>query len=175
MIKMLPFEISGVFGVQVDDFRDFRGGFTRVWESNSEIPKFLIQEISYAFNPSANTLRGIHFQSGEFAESKYIFCVSGVAFDVCLDLRIGSNTYLQNISVEIGPDCDFQGIYLPAGTAHAYLTLQNDTNLIYLMDKPYEANASSGFKWDDECFQIPWPHSPELISDRDNSWPRFEQ
>jgi dTDP-4-dehydrorhamnose 3,5-epimerase len=174
MIELVPLEIMGAFGVKTDLFKDTRGGFTRVWESNPQIEGFSIQEISYAFNPEVNTLRGIHFQSGEFAENKYIFCVSGVAFDVCLDLRKNSNFYLQSISVVIGPTCDYQGVYLPAGTAHGYLTLEIDTNLIYLMDKPYNANASSGLKWDDESFQIPWPHTPKLISGRDNSWQRFD-
>ena len=174
MINLLPLKVTGAYGIKVPSFSDFRGRFSRVWEANPEIPNFSIQEISYASNPSVNTLRGIHFQSGEFAENKYVFCVSGQAFDVCLDLRVDSITYLQHVSVEIGPNCDFQGVFLPSGTAHAYLTLQSQTNLIYLMDKPYEANASSGFKWDDEIFQISWPTEPELISVRDNSWPRFE-
>lgn len=153
---------------------DRRGTLSRIWEENSIFSKFKIIQASIVSNPTLGTLRGLHFQSGHNAENKIIQCVGGKAFDVVLDIRKESDTYRKYVGLEIGPKCKFQGLFVPAGCAHGYLTLEPDTSLIYFMDSAYAPEASQGIRWDDPNWMISWPFEPYLISQQDLDWPVSE-
>ena len=174
-VYLEPIDLENVFTIRVDIKKDDRGTFTRIWEEEPILSEFKISQASVVRNPKAGTLRGLHFQSGSFSESKVIQCVTGRVFDVIVDLRKNSASYLRSFSIEIGPECNFQGLFIPKGFAHGYLTLLPKSTIVYFMDEPYSAVHSKGLKWDDPSLNIKWPGTPTLISTRDRNWPILKQ
>jgi dTDP-4-dehydrorhamnose 3,5-epimerase len=169
--QLTPISDLGAFAIQSNLATDSRGSMQRLWQSVSEFFGFTVNEVSHVTNPKKFTLRGLHFQEGSSAENKIVFCTSGQVYDVGVDLRKHSHTYLKHFSIEIGPASKFQGVVIPAGFAHGYMTLKRKSDLIYLMDKPYNPQYSSGALWSDPAFGIEWPRKPKLLSEKDRSWP----
>jgi dTDP-4-dehydrorhamnose 3,5-epimerase len=167
-------EIQNCFAFTSDLISDRRGTLSRIWEENSIFSSFKTVEASFVTNPKLGTLRGLHFQSDYYAENKVIQCIRGKAFDVVLDIRKESKTYRKHVGLEIGPECRFQGLFVPAGCAHGYLTLESDTSLVYFMDNAYSPEESHGIRWDDPNWMISWPFNPSLVSQQDLEWPERE-
>jgi dTDP-4-dehydrorhamnose 3,5-epimerase len=167
----IPLSIDGVLALSLDSRADERGTLYRIWEKSEVFKNFNVAEMSFVKNPQINTLRGLHFQNKPFTENKIIYCIEGQVYDVIFDLRIQSATYFQHLAIDIGPKSKFQGIYIPAGCAHGYLTRSRNTFLVYLMDAGYSAIHASGIRWNDPKLQIEWPSQPEVISKRDENWP----
>jgi dTDP-4-dehydrorhamnose 3,5-epimerase len=161
-------------GITIDPKQDERGILSRIWEENSRVKNFRIIEASHVTNPVNRTLRGLHYQSRPYAENKIIQCVTGKVFDVILDLRSESKTYKKHLEVEIGPKSLFQGVFVPEGCAHGYMTLQSNSNLIYFMDQVYLPERSKGVNWEDPKLSVKWPNKPILISQQDLNWPRLD-
>lgn len=170
-IKFVTLEVQNCLAFTSDQISDSRGSLSRIWEKNSIFSKFKTIEASFVSNPILGTLRGFHFQSKPYAENKIIQCVKGKVFDVVLDIRKESDTYRKYVALEIGPKCRFQGLLVPAGCAHGYLTLEPDTSLIYFMDSAYSPDSSHGIRWDDPNWMISWPIKPSLVSQQDLNWP----
>jgi dTDP-4-dehydrorhamnose 3,5-epimerase len=166
-----PLQIPNSFGIKLEQKNDERGSLTRIWDSNLFLDKFEVNQISVVNNPVKYTLRGLHFQKAPFTENKIIYCIDGTVFDVLVDLRVKSRNYLQHLEFEIGPDCKYQGILIPAGCGHGYLTLNSNSKLVYFMDSYFSEASSSGIKWDDPQLQINWPKYPSLVSVRDSKLP----
>ena len=166
-------DISGAFAFSVEKNADERGSLIRIFDSDELFPEFKVVQSSYVENPIEGTLRGLHFQSGEFAESKIIHCVGGKIFDVLVDLREESPTFGNFVSVTLGNKEEFQGMYVPKNIAHGYLTLSKDVKLIYLMDTKFNKANSSGIVWNDKSLNISWPSNPLMISAKDIKLPRF--
>ena len=120
--------------------------------------------ISENFNK--HTLRGFHYQSSPSNESKIISCVTGSLYNIVLDLRKESSTYKKWSSLEINSK-DRQSIYVPAGCANAFLTLENNTIVHYYMNDSYNPNTYRGIRYNDPAFSFKWPHEPEIISEKD--------
>jgi dTDP-4-dehydrorhamnose 3,5-epimerase len=120
------------------------------------------------------TLRGLHYQKFPFSETKIIQCISGKVFDVILDMRKESSEYGKHITLEIGPSSEFQGLVVPSGCAHGYMTLEANSTLIYFMDNIYSAENSCGVLWNDQNLKIKWPFMPAVISKQDSKWPELE-
>ena len=167
-------DISGAFAFSVEKNADERGSLVRIFDSVELFPEFNVVQASYVENPIEGTLRGLHFQLGKFAESKIIHCVKGKIFDVLLDLREESPTHGDYISLTLGSEEEFQGIYVPKNFAHGYLTLSEDVKLIYLMDTEYSEANSSGIVWNDKSLNISWPSNPVIISGRDAKLANYE-
>jgi dTDP-4-dehydrorhamnose 3,5-epimerase len=170
-MNFIPLEISGAFGIIEQPKSDFRGTFIRTFDVNTQLGSFEINQSSLTHNPKSGTLRGMHYQAEPHAENKVVICVSGKVFDVILDLREDSVTFGKNCSFEIGPNSAYLGLFVPVGCAHGYLTLENDSTLVYFMDKNYSEEHSSGVLWNDQKFSIDWPSTPVLITERDANWP----
>lgn len=167
-----PLEIAGAFGITEPTKSDFRGSFIRTWDINTQLSGFEINQSSITHNPRKGTLRGLHYQVAPYSENKVVVCVSGRVFDVILDLRKESNTYGNHSSFEIGPKSAFLGLLVPEGCAHGYLTIEENSTLLYFMDKGFSEKHASGVLWNDPKFSINWPNSPVLISERDSKWPK---
>jgi dTDP-4-dehydrorhamnose 3,5-epimerase len=165
-----PLEIEGVLGIRENVMNDFRGTFLRTWDTNTKLGEFQINQASFTLNPNVRTLRGLHYQCEPFAENKVVFSPQGRIFDVVLDLREESPTFERHVSFEIGPKCTLIGLYIPAGCAHGYLTMEENSSLIYFMDKEYSRDHSRGVLWNDPKYGISWPQSPLHISDTDLGW-----
>ncbi len=131
-------------------------------------------QISEVVNASALTLRGLHFQRAPHAETKLISVVRGAVFDVLVDIRPGSPTYgrWQGMTLSAG---DGVLLYAPAGLAHGYLTLTDDSAMLYGMDVAYSPEHAAGLAWDDPALAIAWPHAPKVISDNDRAWPTLAE
>jgi dTDP-4-dehydrorhamnose 3,5-epimerase len=174
LITSISLKIDGSFGLISQPVSDVRGTLIRIWE-NSLIPsEFKLKQASIVSNPTSFTLRGLHYQKTPFSETKIIQCTSGKVFDVILDLRKKSSTYGEYITVEIGPSCEYQGLVVPAGCAHGYITLESNSTLIYFMDTLYSAENSCGILWNDPNLKINWPREPIFVSDKDSAWPLFD-
>jgi len=173
-MDLVPLVINGTFGIIAEFHEDARGSLTRVWDKKSILGNFDLIQSSVVTNPKSKTMRGLHYQSTPFAENKIVKCVSGRVFDVIVDLREESRTYRKHVAIELGPKSDFLGVFIPSGCAHGYLTLEDNSTLIYFMDKEYSPESSRGLFWNDPALSISWPSNPILISERDSKWPTLD-
>ena len=156
--------------------KDARGYFSRL----ADVEQFTANGLNAAFvqvsasrNYKKGTLRGLHMQCMPSEEEKLVCCVSGQIFDVCVDLRTNSATYLCYCAAILSEE-NGNAFYIPKGCAHGFLSLQDDSRLIYFMTTAYDPNAERGYRWNDPAFSIQWPMEPILISDKDGSWPFIE-
>ena len=168
-------KINGLFLIIPDLHIDERGVFRRsfckeVFEKNGVSFNSLQGNISENFNK--HTLRGFHYQSSPSNESKIITCVTGSLFNIVLDLRKKSNTYKQWSTLEINSKKG-QSIYVPAGCANAFLTLEENTIVHYYMNDSYNPNACKGIRYNDPAFSFKWPFEPKIISEKDLNFPDF--
>jgi len=170
-VEFIPLEIEGSFAIITKPVSDERGDLIRIWENNSLFDRFDLSQASFVINPIVGTLRGVHYQKEPFSENKIVECVFGKVFDVIVDLRKDSTTFSRHLAIEIGPKCTYQGLFVPKGCAHGYLTIEPHSSLIYFMDKVYSPEKSSGILWNDKQLRIDWPSNPVLISDQDLQWP----
>jgi dTDP-4-dehydrorhamnose 3,5-epimerase len=164
--------LPGVYLIDIEPIGDSRGFFGRFWcskEFEAQGLSFEVAQINVSHNAEAGTLRGLHFQRAPHAEAKVVACTSGSVFDVAVDVRPGSPTYLQWLGVELNSE-DRQMLYIPAGFAHGYQTLEDNTGLLYLVSEFYTPDAESGLRFDDPAMGIEWPLPVASISDKDKGW-----
>ena len=160
-----------------DIFDDKRGFFSEIYNKKSfeklGINIDFVQD-NFSFSENANTLRGIHFQSPPFAQSKLIRVVSGSIFDVFIDLRKDSKTYEQYGSFNLNPDDGW--LFIPKGFAHGFVTMKDKTNVMYKVDSYYNNDCENGIKWNDDFFSIDWPIDKEkiIISEKDSCLPLWK-
>jgi dTDP-4-dehydrorhamnose 3,5-epimerase len=171
-MRFVPTRIEGVTIVELEPRRDERGRFVRTFcetEFAAAGLPFRVVQANLSTNAAALTLRGLHFQRAPHGEPKIVSCVRGRIFDVAVDIRPDSATYLQWEAVELAAGLD-RILYLGDGTAHGFLTLEPDSEVHYLMGAPYVAEAADGLRWDDPAIGILWPAVPAVISERDRSY-----
>jgi len=173
-VDLTSLDLDGVFGIHSSLSSDKRGSFLRVWETEHLNNHIELNQASVAINPKARTLRGLHYQTTPYAETKVIQCIAGSVFDVVVDLRKDSSTYGEHIAIKLGPNERYQGILVPRGFAHGYLTLEANSTLLYFMDQLYVPEFAKGIIWDDTSLRIAWPCEPEIISDRDQNLPTMK-
>ena len=125
-------------------------------------------------NKYKGTLRGIHYQLPPKAETKIIRCIKGSLWDVALDLRKNSPTFGQWYGEELSA-INRKMMYIPKGFGHAFVTLEDDTELIYLATEPYAPENERIVRWDDSNFSINWPVVPSVISDKDKNAKDFKE
>jgi len=169
-------ELPSAYIIEPQRFEDERGFFARTWcrkefSSHGLNPK--IAQISLSYSPLKGTLRGMHYQAKPHQEAKLIRCTRGAIFDVIIDLRKTSPTYLKHIAVELNSENRLM-LYAPEGFAHGFLTLQDGTEVLYQMSEFYHPESQRGVRWDDPAFQIRWPFRPTVISERDATYPDYE-
>ncbi len=125
---------------------------------------------SYSFNRLKGTLRGLHYQTAPYEETKLITCISGAVFDVILDLRPESTTFGNWQSFELSEE-NRLSLYVPKGFAHGIQTLTDNTTVLYQISEYYNADSAVGIRWDDQELAIKWPLPPTNINERDLQWP----
>ena len=154
---------------------DARGAFARTWCREEFARQGLnpdLAQCNTSWNTTKGTLRGLHFQAPPHAEAKLVRCTRGSLFDVVLDLRPGSPTYLKHASVTLTWE-NRLALYVPEGCAHGFQTLEDGTEVFYQMSAPYSAEASRGVRWDDPAFGIVWPVAAPILNERDTAWPAY--
>ena len=166
MPRKLP-KIPGVRLIEHARHSDERGFFQRLLESD-EAPGF--DEWSLSYNETAGTLRGLHYQSPPYAQTKLIFVTQGHLMDVVVDLRPDSPAYGTWESFELRADVP-QVLYIPAGCAHGFQTLVPRTTLLYAMQGAYVPESATGIRWDDPTLGIAWPLAVAVMSEKDRELP----
>lgn len=175
-MRFVAAKIPGVIEIFLDAREDERGHFVRTWceeEFRAQGLETAFVQHSSSFNKRSGTLRGMHFQRSPFAETKLIRCIRGRAFDVILDLRADSSTYLSWQSFDLKPEA-FNAIYVPPGLAHGFQTLDNNTELLYQITPAYSPSHATGVRWNDPAFNIDWPDACDrTMSEKDEHWADF--
>ena len=172
-MKFTETALPGVYLIELEPIGDSRGHFSRVWcqrELKRQGLDFQIAQVNSSYNAAAGTIRGLHYQHDPHAEIKMISCTGGSAFDVAVDVRPNSPTYLQWFGAELNAH-DNRMLYIPAGFAHGYQALADDTRLSYLVSAFYEPGAEDGYRYDDPVIGIDWPAEVTSVSEKDAAWP----
>jgi dTDP-4-dehydrorhamnose 3,5-epimerase len=168
--------LKGSFIVDLERVEDDRGFFARSWcrqEFDAHGLNGELVQCNVSRNRVKGTLRGLHYQVAPYAEAKLVRCTKGAIFDVMLDLRPRSATFLQHFGCTLTED-NHRALYIPEGFAHGFLTLTNGSEVFYQMSQFYNAAAGRGVRWNDPAFSIPWPEPVAVISERDRDYPDFE-
>ena len=167
--------LKGAYVIEPERKEDERGFFARTWcqrEFESKGLRAVWVQSSISRNRCKGTLRGMHYQIAPHEEIKVVRCTSGSMYDVIIDLRRHSPTYLKHIDVELSSS-NLRMLYIPEGFAHGYQTLDDDTEVLYLMTAFYAPESARGVRWSDPLFDIRWPEDDRIISERDQSYPDF--
>jgi dTDP-4-dehydrorhamnose 3,5-epimerase len=168
--------VAGSFVIDMDPKGDDRGFFARAWcrdelQARGLVGSFV--QCNDSFSAQRGTLRGLHCQRSPYDEVKLIRCIRGAVFDVLVDLRRDSPTFLRWFGTELTGE-NRRMLYVPAGCAHGYLTLEDATEVMYPVSHVYIPAAEIGVRWNDARFGIKWPDAGALtISPKDSQWPDY--
>ena len=168
--------LRGTYLVEIEPLADDRGFFARTFCRENFGAKGLIADFSQesvSFNRRRGTVRGMHFSAAPHAETKLVRCTAGAIYDVIVDLRPTSATYLAAIGVELSAR-NRHAIYIPVDLAHGFQTLMDETEVLYSIDVPYVASATRGIRWNDPAVKISWPEPITVISERDLQFPYWK-
>lgn len=169
--------IAGVWRIELARTSDQRGSFGRVYCQRTFLQRGLSAiwtQFSVADNFTAGTVRGLHWQTGDAAETKLIRCERGRVWDCLVDVREDSPTFGKWQAFELAEDRD-EALYVSKGIAHGYQTLESDTRMAYLISADYDPASARGIRWDDGTLSIPWPLEVSAISARDLELPLFSE
>jgi len=168
--------INGAYLVDIKRIADERGFFGRAFCSN-EMKAFglndNIAQTNLSSNPKKGTLRGLHYQGPPAEESKLVRCTRGSLFDVIVDIRKQSSTYCKWFGAVLTAE-SFQMLYVPEGCAHGFITLEDNTDIMYEVSEFYTPSAEKGLLWNDPFFGIEWPIQPVIISEKDKNQLLFQ-
>lgn len=172
-MKFIETPLAGAYLVEQTPFQDSRGFFARAY-CQREFTEAGIDETFVQTNMSGNVkagaLRGLHYQGPEAPEAKFLRCVRGAVFDVIVDMRDGSPTFGRWFGAELTAE-NRKAIYVPALFAHGYVSLVDDTEVIYQTSAFYTPGAERGVRFDDPSVGIQWPIAVTDLSDKDAGWP----
>lgn len=174
-MKFQETELEGAYIIELEKMKDDRGFFARIFcqkelQDHSLAPN--VAQANVSFNTHAGTLRGMHYQMSPYEETKLVRCTRGALYDVIVDLRPDSSTYKRWIGVELTAT-NYKMLYVPANFGHGFITLEDDTEATYFVSEFYTPGSERGLRWNDPQFDIKWPHSVDVISEKDADWPDF--
>jgi dTDP-4-dehydrorhamnose 3,5-epimerase len=170
-----PLPLSGAFLVAPERHQDSRGWFARTFCQDEFAAHGLASsfvQCNASFNAMRGTLRGMHFQRPPHEEIKLVRCTRGAVLDVLLDLRPESASFCRWHAIELTADNGL-AVYIPAGMAHGFQTLADDSEVFYQMAEFYHPESAAGVRWDDPAFGIDWPIRPPILSERDAAYDDF--
>jgi dTDP-4-dehydrorhamnose 3,5-epimerase len=172
-MKITATRISGVVVVEHGPFSDERGTFTRLFCS-SELAGILgsrhVVQINRSRTAAVGAVRGLHYQRAPYAEMKLVTCLKGRVWDVAVDLRAGSETFLNWHAEELNA-CNSRMVVIPEGCAHGFQILEPDSELLYLHTAPYHMPSEGGIQALDPRLRISWPLPIADLSERDKNHP----
>jgi dTDP-4-dehydrorhamnose 3,5-epimerase len=169
-MEIVPTQIAGAFAVRHDVRADQRGRFKRQYCEREFAAAGLNThwvQVNHAVTTGRGSIRGMHFQRPPAAEAKLVSCPVGRAFDVAVDLRRGSDTFLKWAAVEIDKNRSF---YIPEGCAHGFQVLSDEVQFIYMHGDFYAPQVEDGVRFDDPALGIEWPLAVGTVSERDRSF-----
>ncbi len=174
-MKFTETPLAGAYIIDIDKIGDERGFFGRSWcrrEMDEAGLNANIAQINTSLSRYRGTLRGLHYQLAPYQESKMIRCTRGSIFDVIVDLRPDSATFLQWFGTELTAD-NHRALYSPEGFAQGFITLEDHSEITYFTSEFYAPGMDRGVRYDDPQIGIIWPLAPVVISDKDKAWPDF--
>jgi dTDP-4-dehydrorhamnose 3,5-epimerase len=171
IIRRPETDIKGISLIKTNPFNDERGMFARLFCS-SVLEEVLegrnIKQINTSCTKVKGSIRGLHFQIPPRSEMKLIRCLKGAVWDVAVDLRAGSPTFLCSFGVRLSAE-NMQMLVIPEGFAHGFQTLESESELLYLHTELYSPSLEGGVRFDDPVFDIHWPLEPREVSERDKN------
>lgn len=171
-MNFIETSLPGAYLIELERVPDERGFFARTWCTEEFRLRGLnsnLAQCSLSSNVRRGTLRGMHFQGEPYAEAKLVRCCAGAIYDVLLDLRPASSTYLKWFAAELTAD-NHRMLYVPEGLAHGFQTLVDSSEVCYQISHAYRAEFSRGVRWNDPCFGIEWPLPDPILSSRDRTF-----
>src|ERR1035437_4728292 len=170
-MKLSSTSISGVSVIASDTYEDSRGAFSRYFcakELKGVLGTRALVQINHSLTRSVGAIRGLHYQNAPHAEMKIVRCLKGRVFDVAVDLRRGSPTFLKWNAIELTPE-NHLAYVIPEGCAHGFQVLEKDSQLLYLHSEFYTQKAEAAVRFDDPKVAVQWPLEPTDLSARDLS------
>jgi len=175
-LKFIETKLKGAYVIEVDKLVDERGFFGRLWcenEFNKNNLNTNIVQSNVSLSAKKGTLRGMHFQRSPFQETKLVRCTKGAIYDVIIDLRPDSPTFKKWFGIKLSEN-NHKMMYVPKNFAHGFLTLEDNSEVYYLVTQFYNKEAEAGLVWNDSTFNIQWPIEVKEISQKDNDHPNFD-
>ena len=172
-----PTPLAGSYVIDLEPFSDDRGWFARFYDENEfeqigHNKKWV--QFNHSFTKHKGSIRGMHFQLPPYREIKMVRCVAGAVFDVIIDVRKGSDTFLQWFGTELSA-ANKKMLYIPEGFAHGFQCVTDDCELIYLHSEFYVPNAEGGIRYNDQKVAINWPLPVHTLSPRDAGHPLLDE
>jgi dTDP-4-dehydrorhamnose 3,5-epimerase len=174
-VRFTETPLAGAYLIDPELLEDERGLFARTFcarEFGEHDLQPVVAQANLSFNRRKGTLRGMHYQVAPAEEAKLVRCTSGAIFDVIIDMRPESPTYLSHFGAELSAD-NRRALYVPEMFAHGYQALADDTEVVYQVSEFYTPGSEQGLRHDDPAFGIEWPLPVSVISEKDGSWPPF--
>ena len=176
-MKFIETTLSGSYLIELEKRGDNRGFFARFFCENEFGDQGLVTrfvQINNSLTAKKGTLRGMHYQLEPSAEVKVVRCIRGSLYDVILDLRPDSPTFGKSFGAELSAE-NRRMMYVPKGFAHGFVTLEDDTEALYLVSSLYAPELERGIRYNDPTFNIQWPVPPAEVSEKDGKWPDFDR
>ena len=172
-----PTALQGSYIIDVNPFADERGWFARFYSKN-EFKKIGYNkewvQLNHSFTNKKGTIRGMHYQKSPYSEIKMIKCISGSVFDVIIDLRERSPSFLEWFGITLSAE-NKKMLYVPEGFAHGFQCLENKCELIYHHSEFYTPEAEAAIRFDDPKINIDWPLPVTTLSPRDKNHPYLDE
>jgi dTDP-4-dehydrorhamnose 3,5-epimerase len=171
-MRFIATELAGAYIVEPEPHKDSRGLFARIFCAQEFREHGLVDtfvQCNTSWNARKGTLRGLHYQLPPSSEIKLVRCTAGALWDVIVDLRPGSPTYLQHVGVELTAK-NRRALYIPEMFAHGFQTLEDGTEVFYQMSEFYAPKSARGLRFDDPKLAIEWPLPVTSTSDQDRNW-----
>lgn len=172
-----PIAVPGAYLIEIERWEDSRGFFARTWCQREFAAHGLCEtfaQCNTSYSKTTETLRGMHFQRQPYEEIKLVRCIRGAVYDVIIDLRPTSPTFRRWVGTNLTAERRNM-LYVPAGCAHGFFTLEDESEVFYQVSQLHEPAHESGVRYDDPAFGIRWPGAVQVISDKDRSWPDFSE
>lgn len=172
-MKLTPTPIAGLMIAETPAHADNRGFFRRAFCAPSLKDQgidFTVVQANMSYSAKRGTLRGLHYQTGDAPEGKVFRCIRGAVYDMTVDMRQGSATFLQSFGIELSAE-NAKALIIPPGLAHGFLTLADDAEVLYLTSHAYAPAHERALRFDDPRVGMQWPFAPVVISERDQAIP----
>ena len=169
-------KLKGAFTIELQKMEDHRGFFARMWcskEFKAQGLRANFVQINLSFNKYRGTIRGLHYQTAPNVEAKLFRCTRGAIYNVIIDLRPESPTFLQWDGFKLSAE-NHKMLYVPENFANGYQALSDNTEVFYLVSQFYSPDSEKGIRYNDPAFTIEWPEKVDLVvSDKDSNWPDY--
>lgn len=175
-MKFIPAPLEGAYTIELEKREDERGFFARLYCEQEFAARGLehrFVQINNSTSVRKGTLRGLHYQLPPNAEAKLMRCVRGTIYDVIVDLRAASSTFGQSFGAELSAENRLR-MYVPQGFSHAFISLTDNAEVLYLSSSFYAPEHERGLRWNDPAIGVEWPVEVTEVSEKDRNWPDFD-